>query len=136
MQFYIEKLPLIVYGVALFLWIPILFMAWLKPLNIGRITTIAIIASILALIYEGYMTFVWAPTVIAPIRVDIFFILLVLGIVDGVFAYSLLSKGVDWKRVLMKQSDVIALAIISLCVPIMPFALFIGIMVSANKYIK
>lgn len=61
MQFYIEKLPLIVYGIALFLWIPILFMVWLKPQNIGRITTIAIISSILALIYESYMTFVWSP---------------------------------------------------------------------------
>jgi hypothetical protein len=136
MQFYIEKLPLIVYGIALFLWIPILFMVWLKPQNIGRITTIAIISSMLALIYESYMTFVWSPTVIAPIRVDIFFILLVLGIVDGIFAYSLLSKGVAWKSNLIRQSGVIALAVLSLSVTIMPFALFIGIMISANKYIK
>lgn len=70
MQFYIEKLPLIVYGIALFLWIPILLLSGLKQLKIGRITPVAIISSILALIYEGYMTFVWAPTVIAPIRVD------------------------------------------------------------------
>lgn len=136
MQFYIEKLPMIVYCIALFLWIPILFMVWLKPPNIGRITTIAIITSILALLYEIYMTFVWSPTVIAPIRVDIFFVLFVLGIVDGVFAYRLLFKGVAWKSSLINQSGIIALAILSLSVTIMPFALFMAIMISANKYIK
>lgn len=136
MQSLIENLSQIAYVVALCLWAPILLTAWLKPPGLGRITSIAIITSGLALIYESYMTFVWAPTVVAPIRVDILFLLPVLGIIDGILAYRLLSEGIAWKTGLTKKAAIIALGIVCLSVPVTAVVGFIGSVYEMEEFQK
>jgi len=49
-----------------------------------------------AALYEGWMSFVWGPTVVGPIRIDIFLIFLLLASVDLVASARLHRAG--WRR--------------------------------------
>lgn len=77
-----------IYLVLLVLWVPVLLAMAVVP-ELRRIpVAIAVAASAVATAYEAYMTYVWAPTVIAPIRVDIFCVMSVLLVLDGVAVAS------------------------------------------------
>lgn len=80
------------YLAALGLWIPLGILAALEP-RLRRRLLVPIALSALGAAYEAYMTFVWSPKVVNPIRVDIFLVLLVLGIADLIAGLALLRGG-------------------------------------------
>ena len=80
----------IAYLAELALWVPLAALVVAVP-GMRRWLAAALGASALAMAYEGFMTFVWAPTVVNPIRVDIFLVMAVTGAVNVLTGLALLG---------------------------------------------
>lgn len=76
------------YLAELFLWIPLAFLVATTP-SARRWLAAPLITSLLAAAYEAYMTFVWEPKVTAPIRIDIFLVLMVVGVANTISGLGL-----------------------------------------------
>jgi hypothetical protein len=74
----------LIYYALLVLWIPLLWPAWRMTSGGRWWIRMAVAAGFVALLYEIWMTFVWAPA--APIRIDILLIVPVLAIFYGTAA--------------------------------------------------
>jgi hypothetical protein len=72
----------------LFLWIPLAYFVATMPAA-RRWLAAPLVASVLAAAYEAYMTFVWEPSVVAPIRLDIFLVMVVAGVANAICGLSL-----------------------------------------------
>lgn len=72
---------LIAYLAQLALWLPLGLIVWRVP-GMRRWLAGAFGVSALAMAYEAFMTFVWSPTVVNPIRVDILLVMLIGCVVD------------------------------------------------------
>ena len=78
----------IAYLGELLLWVPLTVIVVAVP-GMRRWLALPIGVSALAMAYEGFMTFVWAPTVVNPIRVDIFLVMAIAALVDLFTAIAL-----------------------------------------------
>lgn len=76
------------YLAELFLWVPLAFLVATTP-SARRWLAAPLAASILAAGYEAYMTFVWEPKVTAPIRIDIFLVLMAVGVANAICGLGL-----------------------------------------------
>ena len=72
------------------LWVPLAAIVVAVP-GMRRWLAAPIGVSALAMAYEGFMTFVWAPTVVNPIRVDVFLVMAVAGVVDMLTGLALVK---------------------------------------------
>lgn len=117
----------LVYLASLFLWIPLLsYFVWARPVSVRRVFVLAIVMSAIASAYEGYMTFVWGPTVTAPIRIDIFVVMLLLGLVNGVCGGILLYTGSGTRKGHKKQVGLIVMGLLCLSTPVLAIIGMIG----------
>lgn len=78
----------VAYLAELWLWIPLAYFAATTPAARRRLAA-PLVASVLAAVYEAYMTFVWEPKVTAPIRVDILLVIFVTGAADAISGLAL-----------------------------------------------
>ena len=78
----------IAYLGELLLWLPLAVIVVAVP-GMRRWLALPLGVSALAMAYEGFMTFVWAPTVVNPIRVDIFLVMAIAALVDLFTAIAL-----------------------------------------------
>ena len=84
----------IAYLAELWLWVPLAVIVAMVP-GMRRWIAVPLGVSALALVYEGYMTLVWERTVVAPIRVDIFLVMIAAGLVDLVAGLALLRPAIS-----------------------------------------
>lgn len=113
---------------SLFLWIPLLsFVVWVRPVSVRGVFVLAIVVSAMASAYEGYMTFVWGPTVTAPIRVDIFLVMLLLGLINGICGSILLYTGSGRRKDLKKQMGLMGMGLLCLSAPVLAIIGGIGL---------
>ncbi|APV51280.1 hypothetical protein BWI17_17270 [Betaproteobacteria bacterium GR16-43] len=80
------------YLAELFLWVPLAYCVVTLPASRRWLIGPAAF-SLLAAVYEGYMTFVWERTVVAPIRVDIFLVVFMATIVNVIAGLGLAFGG-------------------------------------------
>ena len=78
----------IAYLGELLLWVPLAAIVVAVP-GMRRWLALPLGVSALAMAYEAFMTFVWAPTVVNPIRVDIFLVMAIAALVDLFTAIAL-----------------------------------------------
>lgn len=99
------------YLAALGLWVPLAILAALEP-RLRRRLLVPIALSALGAAYEAYMTFVWSPKVVNPIRVDIFLVMLVLGAADLIAGLALLPRSAPARgRVASSLAALLCLAV-------------------------
>ena len=79
------------YLAELFLWVPLAWFVVTAPAT-RRWVAAPLAASVLAGLYEAYMTFVWERTVVGPIRVDIFLVLFVTCAANTLSGIALVIK--------------------------------------------
>ena len=84
----------IAYLAELWLWVPLAVIVATVP-GMRRWVALPLGVSALALVYEGYMTLVWEPKVTAPIRVDIFLVMIGAGLVDLIAGLALLRPAIS-----------------------------------------
>ena len=80
----------IAYLAELALWVPLAGIVATVP-GMRRWLAAPLGVSALAAAYEAYMTFVWAPTVVNPIRVDILGVMFIAGVVDFIAGLALVG---------------------------------------------
>ena len=104
------------YLAALGLWIPLGILAAVEP-PLRRRLVVPIVLSALGAAYEAYMTFVWSPKVVNPIRVDIFLLMFVLGLADLIAALTLLPRRAEPRgRIASSAAAVLCLAVPALAI--------------------
>ncbi|MEO8680510.1 MAG: hypothetical protein ABI665_15770 [Vicinamibacterales bacterium] len=104
------------YLLALALWIPLAIISAAQP-TLRRRLLVPLVASVIAASYEAYMSLVWAPTVVNPIRVDALLVMFALGAVDAIVGFGLLAdgRGRSGRRLLM-VSGLLCLAVPALVI--------------------
>ncbi len=109
----------VAYLEALVLWAPLLLLAG-GARKAPTPVRVAMVASAMAAANECFMTFVWEPTVTAPIRIDILLLLPVLGFINAISGGIMLYSGVLKKNQEQKRDgSLIVMGLLCLSVPML-----------------
>ena len=110
----------IAFILALFNWIPILGLTYdLGPeFKRGPIRILCGLSIVFAL-YEGFMSFVWAPSVVAPIRLDIFLLMIPASLVYLGYGIAYYVYASSLRFTEPEKRKIRAIAICCLAVPIL-----------------
>ena len=129
------NLPLVIaYLLAMFAWIPLLL---IKASGGNQIDTRrlrnASLLSIALLVYEAYMRFIWSPTVVAPMRLDLLMLVPIAACVSAYYAIQI------WRDSTPKESyqaTISGARWVSVILLFIPFLTMLGFFVVGNRSVQ